>query len=146
VPTADFRRGALAAVPLPTDSVDVVVCALALVHVPDLAPVLGEFARVLRPGGRLLISDVHSFLVSLGWQAQFPAENAGRGFMRLHSHLPSRYISAASAAGLRLRTLQEPPLTEAAVITPAADIAPASNRAAFAGLPAVTIWDFELPG
>ena len=30
---------------------------LALTHVPELAPVLAEFARVLRPGGRLVIAD-----------------------------------------------------------------------------------------
>jgi SAM-dependent methyltransferase len=146
LPTADFRHGDLTALPLPASSVDTVVCALALVHVPDLSPALREFARVLRPGGRLIISDVHPCLVSLGWQAQFPAGDTGAGFMRLHCHLPSQYITAAKAAGMRLRSFEEPPLTEAAVITPAADIAPAANRAAFVGLPAVSIWDFELTG
>ena len=34
---------------------DVIVCALALVHLPRLEPVLAEFARVLRPGGDLVI-------------------------------------------------------------------------------------------
>jgi SAM-dependent methyltransferase len=144
LPAADFRHGDLTALPLPAGSVDTVVCALALVHVPDLSPAMREFARVLRPGGRLVISDVHPYLVSLGWQAQFPAEHTGTGFMRLHCHLPSRYITAANAAGMRLRSFEEPPLTEAAVITPATDIAPAANRAAFVGLPAVSIWDFEL--
>jgi SAM-dependent methyltransferase len=144
LPAAEFRHGDLTALPLPGGSVDAVVCALALVHVPDLSPALREFARVLRPGGRLIISDVHSCLVSLGWQAQFPAGDTGAGFMRLHCHLPSQYITAANAAGMRLRSFAEPPLTEAAVITPAADIAPAANRAAFVGLPAVSIWDFEL--
>lgn len=143
---ADFRRGDLTALPLPANSVDAAVCALALVHVRDLSAALREFARVLRPGGRLIISDVHPFLVSLGWQAQFPAEDTRMGFMRLHRHLPSQYISAANAAGMRLRSLDEPPLTETAVVIPAADIAPAASRAAFAGLPAVSIWDLELTG
>jgi SAM-dependent methyltransferase len=142
--TADFRQGDLTALPLPDNSVNAVVCALALVHVPDLAPALREFARVLRPGGRLVISDVHPFLVSLGWQAQFPARDEQRGFMRLHCHVPSEYISAANSAGMRLRSLEEPPLTETAAATPAADIVPEANRAAFVGLPAVSIWDFEL--
>ena len=50
----------------PADSVDVIVCALALVHVPRLEPVLAEFARVLRPGGDLVISDVHHEHVTRG--------------------------------------------------------------------------------
>src|SRR5262245_19673817 len=45
---------------------DVIVCALALVHVPRLQPVLAEFARVLRPGGDPVISDVHHELVTRG--------------------------------------------------------------------------------
>lgn len=129
---------------------DAVVCALALVHIPDLASALHEFARVLRPGGRLIISDVHPFLVMLGWQAQFPAQDGAegedprQGFIRLHHHLASEYTGTATAAGLRLRSLAEPPLTQASVVTPAAGIIPDANRAAFTGLPAVFIWDFEL--
>jgi ubiquinone/menaquinone biosynthesis C-methylase UbiE len=42
---------------------------LALVYVPDLRPALAELARVVRPGRRVVISDVHPFLVALGWQA-----------------------------------------------------------------------------
>jgi SAM-dependent methyltransferase len=43
-------------VPLAADSVDAVICAELLEHVPDPRAVLGEVARVLRPGGVLLIS------------------------------------------------------------------------------------------
>jgi SAM-dependent methyltransferase len=52
VPDGEFHVAELDRLPLPDDSVDVIVCALALVHVPRLQPVLAEFARVLRPGGR----------------------------------------------------------------------------------------------
>jgi len=51
VPDGEFRLGELDRLPLPDDSVDVIVCALALVHVPRLEPVLAEFARVLRRRG-----------------------------------------------------------------------------------------------
>jgi ubiquinone/menaquinone biosynthesis C-methylase UbiE len=48
VPDATFLRGDLHQLPLTGGAVDVVVCALALVHVPSLAPVLAEFARQRR--------------------------------------------------------------------------------------------------
>jgi len=69
LPGASFHHGSLTDLPLADRSVDAAVCALALVHVPDLGAALGELARVLRPGGRLLVSDVHPMLVLLGWQA-----------------------------------------------------------------------------
>jgi ubiquinone/menaquinone biosynthesis C-methylase UbiE len=66
VPDGEFHLGALDRLPLADDSADVIVCALALVHVPDLQRVLAEFARVLRPGGDLVISDLHHELTTLG--------------------------------------------------------------------------------
>jgi len=66
--------------------------------------------------------------------------------MRLHCHLPSAYTAAAAASGLRFRSLQEPALTAEAVVTPATGVAPEAARHAFAGLPAVSIWDFERVG
>jgi ubiquinone/menaquinone biosynthesis C-methylase UbiE len=95
LPNVDFRYGDLTALPVADDSVDAVVCALALVHLEDLSSAMREFARVLRAGGRLVISDVHGALVLLGWQAQFRAADAQRGFVRLNQHLPSDYVKAA---------------------------------------------------
>jgi ubiquinone/menaquinone biosynthesis C-methylase UbiE len=46
VPGADFRVGDLHQLPVPGQHVDVVVCAQALTHVRELAPVLAEFVRV----------------------------------------------------------------------------------------------------
>jgi SAM-dependent methyltransferase len=66
VPEAEFHVAELDRLPLSDDSVDVIVCALALEHVPRLDPVLAEFARVLRPGGDLVISDIHHELLTRG--------------------------------------------------------------------------------
>jgi ubiquinone/menaquinone biosynthesis C-methylase UbiE len=74
LPQGDFREGDLAALSVETASVDAVVCALALVHLRDLGPAMAEVARVLRPGGRVIVSDVHPFLIMPGWQAQFRTE------------------------------------------------------------------------
>ena len=54
VPGGEFHEADLHDLPLPDDHVDLVLCALALMHVPDLEPVLAEFVRVLRPGGDLV--------------------------------------------------------------------------------------------
>ncbi len=145
LPDHRFLQGTLDALPLDDTSVDAAVCALALVHVADLRPVLAELARVVRPGGRVVISDVHPFLVLVGWQAQFPV-GARRGFMRLHLHLPSDYVDAATAAGMHVLGCEEPRLTEQSVATPAAEPIPDANRAAYVGLPGVIVWELATAG
>lgn len=45
------------ALPFPDASFDTVVCTFALCEVPDVDVALGEFTRVLRPAGRLLLAD-----------------------------------------------------------------------------------------
>lgn len=51
----DFSSDATA-LPLADDSVDAVVCLELLEHVPEPKSVLAELARILRPGGTVLIS------------------------------------------------------------------------------------------
>lgn len=66
LPQARFVLGDLQELPVADGSVDVVVCALALSHLPSLEPAMREFARVLRPNGHLVVSDVHHELVARG--------------------------------------------------------------------------------
>jgi ubiquinone/menaquinone biosynthesis C-methylase UbiE len=54
----DVRRGTLEALPVEDAQLDIAVLALVLHHVPDPGRVLMEAARVLGPGGRLLIVDM----------------------------------------------------------------------------------------
>jgi ubiquinone/menaquinone biosynthesis C-methylase UbiE len=145
LPQADFREGDLMALPVDSGSVDAAVCALALVHVADLDGAVAELARAVRPGGRVIVSDVHPFLVLLGWQAQFRTADGGTGFMRLHPHPLSAYSRAFAAAGLRIRSLDEPALTPQSAITVAAERLPDANQAAWVGLPGVVVWDLEKP-
>lgn len=54
----ELRRGELEALPIEGESLDAVVLALALHHAAEPARVVAEAARVLRPGGRLLLLDM----------------------------------------------------------------------------------------
>lgn len=54
----DFRIGDAEKLPVPDGSVDVVLCECALCTFPDKPAAAAEFARVLRPGGWVGITDV----------------------------------------------------------------------------------------
>lgn len=55
---ARFHHGDAEALPLPDVTYDVVMCECALCTFPDKAAAAAEMARVLRPGGRVGITDV----------------------------------------------------------------------------------------
>ena len=159
VPGGEFQVGDLDQLPLAEDSVDVIVCALALVHVPDLHSVLAEFARVLRPGGDLVISDVHYELVTQGSVIKGTGPNGEPRIVHTHRHQLGEYLRPALNLGYQVRRCEEPRVSHATgpEPEPTADIGdwqdwpwslmaymPGAAHAA-SGRPSLILWHFRLP-
>jgi SAM-dependent methyltransferase len=58
VTNVEFLKGMIEDLPLPDASVDVVISNCVINLAPDKTPVFAEIARVLRPRGRVAVSDV----------------------------------------------------------------------------------------
>jgi len=54
----DFRLGKIEKLPVSDSSVDVVISNCVINLSPDKSAVVGEIYRSLKPGGRIIISDV----------------------------------------------------------------------------------------
>jgi ubiquinone/menaquinone biosynthesis C-methylase UbiE len=148
VPDARFRPGTLQALPVDDASVDVVTCALALTHVEDIGPVIAELARVLRPGGWVVVADIHPTLTTFGGAAVFPSGGDGLEipFVPNLVHQVSEYVAAARAAGLEVAECHEATVPESGIrANPAYAVLPDAVRAAFEGLPSVLVWRLTRP-
>lgn len=164
VPDGEFRLGDLRRLPVPDGAVDLVVCSLALTHVPGLGPVMAEFARVLRPGGHLVTSDIHPEWVARGSIPSVRSADGKPGQLETYRHPVGDYLRAALAVGLEVRRCEEPGRQSAAPTAaqepprrPTAgpgpwenwpwclmDLVPEATAAANAGVPAEIIWHFQL--
>jgi SAM-dependent methyltransferase len=108
VPRGTFLVGDLRQLPLADHAVDLVVSGLALAHVPALEPVMAEFARVLRPGGHLVISDAHHELVLRGSVVKALGPAGEPGLVATYRHTAGDYLRAAIPVGLQVRRCEEP--------------------------------------
>ena len=57
--------------PCENNTYDLISCNLVLEHIPDLAHIFSEAARVLRFGGKFLINELHPFKQYQGTKARF---------------------------------------------------------------------------
>lgn len=109
---ASFHRAQATseAIPLASNSMDGILCGLALGHLRQIEPTIREIGRVLKPDGWALISDVHSAVVRKGAQRTFTAPDGKVYAVEHHVHSADDYATAARDAGLRVDRLAEPTL------------------------------------
>ncbi|GHA25904.1 methyltransferase [Devosia pacifica] len=117
--------------PFASEAFDSVVSALALHYVEDWSQPLGEFFRVLRPGGRLVFSTHHPFMdhPASGHPNYFETysfsevwEKGGHSAQMQFWHRPlGAMVAAITEAGFAIERIEEPqPLPEAERLFPAA--------------------------
>jgi ubiquinone/menaquinone biosynthesis C-methylase UbiE len=169
VPGGEFHEADLHDLPLADDSVDVVVCTIALTHVPDLARALAELVRVLRPNGHLVLSDSRGVIGDIGLPLVRTRPDGEFGYMPTYARLASDYLAAALPLGLQVRRCEEPRRPSPLIGDDGTDLyddapspehvpgeppniwalhpyATAATNAAYRETPAVIVWHFQLPG
>ena len=99
VENVDIRRGELEALPITDGQLDAAMLSLVLHYSPDPGRALAEVARVLRPGGRLLVVDMqpHERV-----DYQQPMGHVWLGFSEKQM---SRLLVGAGLGGVRVRPL-----------------------------------------
>jgi ArsR family transcriptional regulator len=99
----DLRKGDLEALPLADAELDAAMLSLVLHYSPDPAKALVEVARVVRPGGRVLIVDM------------FPHDHAeyqqrmGHVWLGFSERQISRFLTGAGFGDVRVRPLPADP-------------------------------------
>ncbi len=160
LPTTDLQVADVTALPMPDDSADLMVNTLALAHVQELGPVFAEAARVLRPGGHLVISDTRSLFVGSPRYPLVKQTLDGRvGYLPTWQHGVGEYLRAALAHGFEALACEEPerePLDADDWDPPEAPdpgeppnpwslmaFAPQATWATYLGTPALLVWHFR---
>jgi malonyl-CoA O-methyltransferase len=93
--------------PCPSNCADLISFNLVLEHIKDVVGVIRNASRVLRPGGRVLISELHPFKQYQNSQARFIDSSGVEVRIPAFTHNISEYLGAAEACGLGLVRINE---------------------------------------
>jgi SAM-dependent methyltransferase len=127
-PSGDYRLGRAEQLDFEASSFDLVVSYITLVDIPDFRAAIREMARVLKPGGSLLIANLTGFTsacVDRGWVkddrgeyihypvdnylSEFPIWMEWSGIRIQNWHRPlAAYMTAFLDSGLTLKYFTEP--------------------------------------
>ncbi|CAA9306946.1 MAG: hypothetical protein AVDCRST_MAG77-6150 [uncultured Chloroflexi bacterium] len=114
----ELRQGELESLPIADASLDAAVLVLVLHYLPDPARVLAEVARVLLPGGRLLIVDM------LPHEREDYQQQMGHVWLGFSESQITRYLSGAGLVRPRLHPLRTAPNTRGPALFTATAAAP----------------------
>ena len=99
----EIRQGDLEALPLDGGELDCAMLALVLHYAPNPANALAEVARVVRPGGRLLVVDM------LPHDREEYQQQMGHVWLGFSEKQMSRFLTGAGFSDLRMRALPADP-------------------------------------
>lgn len=133
-PDGDYRVGFAESLPYPDEFFDVVVSYVVLLDVEDYVRAIGEMARVLKPGGRAVVSNLQAFCTTreVAWIKDEEGNNLyvavdnyleeradtieWNGISITNYHRPLHaYLNAFIAKGFQLAKFLEPVPSEEAV-------------------------------
>jgi ubiquinone/menaquinone biosynthesis C-methylase UbiE/DNA-binding transcriptional ArsR family regulator len=99
IANVEVRRGELEALPIDDGELDAAVMLLVLHHVPDPSAALGEAARVLKRGGRLIVCDM------LPHDREEYKQQMGHVWLGFKEDQVSRLLTTAGFSGPRIVAL-----------------------------------------
>jgi len=106
--TSRLVRGDLRALPFHDRAADLAVCGLAIGDIAELDAALAGVARVLKPGGCAVYSDLHPRGAEAGWRRTFTDARGRRLAVRHCRHSLDDHVAACRAAGLLVESIDEP--------------------------------------
>jgi len=94
--------------PLGDHLFDRVLCCLVVEHIQDLAGLFGEFRRICKPDGFVVVSAMHPAMMLRGITARFTDPTTGRETRpRSHPNQISDFVMAAVRAGFTIDHMSE---------------------------------------
>jgi cytosine/adenosine deaminase-related metal-dependent hydrolase/ubiquinone/menaquinone biosynthesis C-methylase UbiE len=140
---ADIRLGDCCGLPLLTSSIDIVIASFVLSYLESLENFAAELRRVTRPGGRVLVTDLHPQTTSsCGWKRGFRSKS-GSVELRTHYRTLQEIIDGFGSVGFRANSILEPSfgVPEEAMLRNAGKVEACESTS---GLPAIYILQLEL--